>query len=48
MAEFQYNNHIHASTRQSPFMLDTGRHPRMGFELQQPLSHLESVNEFKE
>jgi transposase InsO family protein len=48
MAEFQYNNHVHASTRQSPFMLDTGRHPRMGFEPHQPPSHLESVNEFKE
>ena len=48
MAEFQYNNHVHASTRESPFMLDTGRHPRMGFEPYQPPSHLESVNEFKE
>jgi hypothetical protein len=27
-------------------MLDTGRNPHMGFELQQPCSHLESVNEF--
>src|SRR5882724_2271103 len=33
MAEFQYNNHIHSSTQQTPFLLDTGRHPRMGFEL---------------
>jgi hypothetical protein len=24
MAEFQYNNHVHDSTCQSPFMLDTG------------------------
>jgi hypothetical protein len=29
-------------------MLDTGRNPRMGFEPQQPRSHLESVNEFKD
>jgi hypothetical protein len=29
-------------------MVDTGRHPHMGFELQQPCSQLESVNEFAE
>jgi hypothetical protein len=29
-------------------MLDTGRHPQMGFEPHQPPSQLESVNEFKE
>ena len=45
MAEFQYNNHIHSSTQQTPFFLDSGHHPRMGFEPQQP-SQLESVNEF--
>ena len=32
LAEFQYNNHVHSATQQTPFMLDTGRHPRMGFE----------------
>ena len=32
MMEFQYNNHIHSSTQNSPFMLDTGCHPCMGFE----------------
>jgi len=45
MAEFQYNNHIHSSTQQTPFMLDCGQHPRMGFEPQQP-SWVESANEF--
>jgi hypothetical protein len=45
MVEFQYNNHIHSSTQQTPFMLDCGQHPRMGFETQQP-SRLESANEF--
>jgi hypothetical protein len=45
MAEFQYNNHIHSSTQQTPFFLDSGQHPRMGFEPQAPF-HLESVNEF--
>ena len=48
MAEFQYNNHVHASTKETPFMLDTGRHPRMGFEPRQQPSKLEAVNEFKE
>jgi hypothetical protein len=46
MAEFQYNNHIHSSTQQTPFLLDTGRHLRMGFELAQLPSHLETVNKF--
>ena len=47
-AEFQYNNHIHSATQQVPFLLDTGRIPRMGFKPGQPPSRLESVNEFKE
>jgi transposase InsO family protein len=47
MAEFQYNNRVHSSTRQSPFMLDTGMHPRMGFEPRQIPSKLETVNDFK-
>jgi hypothetical protein len=46
LAEFSYNNHIHSSTQQTPFMVDSGRHPRMGFEPQQPRSHVESANEF--
>jgi hypothetical protein len=46
--EFQYNNTVHSSTQQTPFMVDTGRHPRMGFEPQQPCSTLESANEFTE
>jgi hypothetical protein len=29
-------------------MVDTGRHPRMGFEPQQPRSTLESANQFAE
>jgi hypothetical protein len=47
LAEFQYNNHIHSSTQETPFMLDTGRHPRMGFEPRQGTSKVEAVNEFK-
>jgi transposase InsO family protein len=47
LAEFQYNNRIHSGTRETPFVLDTGMHPRMGFEPRQSLSKLETVNEFK-
>lgn len=46
MGEFQYNNHIHSFTQQTPFLLNTGRHPHMGFEPNQPLSKLEALNEF--
>jgi hypothetical protein len=46
--EFQYNNTVHSSTQQTPFTVDTGRHPRMGFEPQQPRSTLELANEFAE
>jgi len=38
-------HHIHSSTQQTPFLLDTGQHPRMGFELHQPPSRVEAVNE---
>ena len=47
-AEFQYNNHIHSTTQNTPFLLDTGWIPWMGFEPDQQCSHMESVNEFKE
>ena len=36
------------STRQPPFLLDTGRLPQMDFEPCQRPSKLESVNEFSE
>jgi hypothetical protein len=39
---------VHLSTQQTPFMVDTGRHPCMGFEPQQLQSTLESVNDFVE
>ena len=32
MVEYQHNNHVHSTTQQPPFLLDTGRIPRMGFE----------------
>jgi len=47
-AEFQYNNQVHSSTQHPPFLLDTGHVSRMGFEPDQPRSHVESVNEFKD
>jgi len=46
LAEFSYNNHIHSPMRQTPFILDTGQHPQMGFEPHQPPSCFEAVNEF--
>jgi len=46
LAEFSYNNHVHSSTQQTPFLLDTGWHPQMGFEPHQPPSRVEAVNEF--
>jgi hypothetical protein len=48
MGEFFYNNTKHSLTQQTPFMVDTGRHPHMGFEPQQPHSTLELANEFAE
>jgi len=48
LGKFAYNNHVHSSTQQTPFMVDTDYHPYMGFEPQQPWSHIESVNEFKD
>jgi len=48
LAEFQHNNHVHSATQHPPFLLDTGRLPRMGFEPRQNPSSLETVNEFME
>jgi hypothetical protein len=48
LSEFMYNNHIHSSMQQTPFMVDTGRHPQMGFEPQEPCSEVAEVNEFAE
>jgi len=46
IVEFQHNNHVHSVTQQPPFLLDTGRIPRIGFEPKQDPSSLETVNEF--
>jgi Integrase zinc binding domain/RNase H-like domain found in reverse transcriptase/Chromo (CHRromatin Organisation MOdifier) domain len=47
-AKFQYNNHIHSTTQQPPFLLDTSQMPCMGFKPNQQRSYVESVNQFKE
>jgi len=46
IAEFQHNNHVYSTTQQPPFLLDIGQIPRMGFELRQDPSSLETVNDF--
>jgi len=46
IVEFQHNNYVHSATQQPPFLLDTGRISRMGFEPRQDLSSLEIVNKF--
>jgi len=45
IAEFTFNDRVHASTWSSIFMLNTRQHPRLGVE---PLreSHLETLNDF--
>src|SRR5882672_999062 len=45
IAEFAYNDRIHASTHSSPFMMDTGQNPRLSIE---PLreSCLGTLNDF--
>src|SRR5882724_7394522 len=45
IAQFAYNNWVHTSTHSSPFMLNTGQHPRLSVE---PLreSRLETLNDF--
>ena len=39
LAEFVYNNKAQVSTKQSPFFVNYGRHPRMGFELRREGKH---------
>jgi hypothetical protein len=46
LGKFTYNNHIHSSMQHSPFFVDTGRNPRMGFKPDQRPSKLKAVNKF--
>lgn len=45
LGEFCYNNRIQSSTRQTPFMLNTGRNPKLGIEPFRS-SQNESVDDF--
>jgi len=48
MAKFQHNNHVHSTTQQPLFLLNTGQLPHIGFKPRQNPSGLETVNEFTE
>jgi hypothetical protein len=45
LAEFSHNNRVQASTRQTPFMLNYGQHPRLGVEPTKT-TKVESVDDF--
>ncbi|KAF7783141.1 hypothetical protein Agabi119p4_2517 [Agaricus bisporus var. burnettii] len=38
-AEFSYNNKEQSSTKETPFMVNVGRHPRTGFDLRRQGNH---------
>ena len=46
-AEFTYNNKVQTSTKVSPFKVNAGRDPRMGFELRKK-GKFEEANKFVE
>ena len=33
MAEFAFNNEVHTATKMSPFQVNYGKEPRMGFDI---------------
>src|SRR5215471_1786147 len=46
LTEFSYNNHVHSATKHTPFMLDTGQNPRMGFEPKVEPPQNKTANDF--
>lgn len=38
-AEFSYNNKVHSATKETPFKVNTGQHPRMGFDVRRKGNH---------
>jgi len=52
LIEFAYNNQVHAATKETPFYVDTGQHPRLPQDLLLDPARLqtnnESANEFAE
>jgi len=47
MAEFAYNNKVHAETKVLPFKTNSGQDPRMGFKMRKKGKH-EGVEKFAE
>jgi len=47
MAEFAYNNKVHAGTKVLPFKANSGQDPRMGFEMRKKGKH-ERAKKFAE
>jgi len=47
MAEFAYNNKVHAGTKVLPFKANSGQDPRMGFEMRKKRKH-EGAEKFAE
>jgi hypothetical protein len=45
MVEFTYNNRMQSSTKTTPFLLNSGQHPRMGHEPRMSMT-IESVDKF--
>jgi hypothetical protein len=39
-AEFSYNNKVHSATKETPFKVNTGYHPRMGVDIRRKGNHL--------